>query len=242
MTSVATVTLGAIMYNRYRPMFLLAADAGGGAGTPPVTDPPAPAADPDPSTDPPAGDPAGAQDPPADKTFSQADVDRIVQQRLAKHSKDLDAYAEREKLDDAERLRAEKADADAAVAEAKREAVAARVEVAAERAALAAGVKPERVQRFLKLVDLDLDEVTDDGKVNSDAVSEAVLSTLTDVPEFKGAAPAPGGGAPGGADFDGTGGSVKQWTAAEIASLSPAEYKQHQAEILAQMRAGKIQA
>jgi hypothetical protein len=128
--------------------------------------------------------------------------------------------------------------------EARREALVARVETRAERAALAAGVKPERVDRFLKLVDLtDLDDLAPDGSIDADAVKAAVESTLTDVPEFKGGSTGDtSGGAPAGLSGEPTGGAGagKAFTRAEIDAMSVEEYEKNAEAIKAQMKAGTL--
>lgn len=110
-------------------------------------------------------------------TFTQADVDRIIAERLKRQEAQLQAEAktaaERAKLEEGERLRLEKADLETKVAE-----VTARAEAAEQRAevilaAVKANVPAERLERFVKLT-----EVGDAG------VEAAVKATITDFPEF----------------------------------------------------------
>lgn len=221
------------MQRRFRFPFLFAPDDGGGSGPPPS----------DPPSDPPPEDPPPGDPPAGGKTLTQADVDAMFDRefgkRRAKWEADLKALGERSKLDETERLKAEKADADKAVADARAEALAARIEAGAERAALAAGVKPDRVERFLRLVDLsDVDTLSADGKPDTDAIRTAVDATLSDVPEFAGSASPPPKSA--GGDFTGASGGAKRWSREEIAKLSPEEFEKHEAEIMAQMREGGI--
>lgn len=129
-------------------------------------------------------------------TVTQADLDALLEKRLIKARKAWEAEAataaERAKLDEVELLKAEKADAEKARLDAERGALAVRVETVAERAALAAGVRAERVERFMRLVDLtDLDALVEDGKPDSAAIGTLVAKALDDVPEFK-APPAAG--------------------------------------------------
>jgi len=151
-------------------------------------------------------DDSGAGDKPATVTMSQADLDALIDKRVGMARKgwegDAKTAAERAKLDDAERAKAEKADAEKERDDAKREALATKVEVTAERLALAAKVDPSKVERFMRLVDLaDIDSLTADGKPDAAAVKAAVEATLKDFPEFKAAA----GGGRSGADFNGGG-------------------------------------
>lgn len=123
-----------------------------------------------------------------EKSFTQADLDRIINDRLTKQQDSMkkqfaqalgieDPNAE---TDPAKLLEQQKS----ATSEAQKRADAAE----AKSLALAAGVKPDRVDRFAKLVDVDsaLKDVdrSDSSKV-SDALKSAVASTLEDVPEFK---------------------------------------------------------
>lgn len=177
----------------------------------------------DPATTPPAGDPAaasttppdtGAQDADAEpptgdpkaaegKTFTQADVDRMINDRLERDRKTWgDKEAERNKklaaalgLAEDDTVDPAKALEDAQGATVKAVERADRAE--AKALALAAGVKPERVERFVKLCDLsalsDVDH-SDEAKVSA-ALKSAVDSALEDVPEFKGnTVPAASGG------------------------------------------------
>lgn len=182
-----------------------AGDGGSGQGTPhsgPGTDPtPAGSGSQDGGEPGPAG---GAPDANGDsKTdartlqLTQDQLDELIERRLSKARKtwenEAKTAAERAKMDEAQRLAAEKADAERAAEEARREALTVRVETAAQRAALTAQVDPARVDRFLRLVDLDVDELTTDGQPDQKAIDKVVRATLDDWPEFKAASgPAPG--------------------------------------------------
>jgi hypothetical protein len=205
--------------------------------TDPTTDPtPDPAGSTDPAPDP---KPAGGE--PAKVTMTQAELDALIGRAHGKAKtqaeKELKAFLEAEGLSETEKLKAAATQADERVAAAQREVLVTKIETAAERAALAAGVKPERVERFMRLVDLDPDDVTDDGKPDPDAIRKAIDKVLGEVPEFKGE-PAPTGAAGG----EHTGGGGKQWTRSEIAELAknPAEFAKHEAEIDAQVKAGTV--
>lgn len=166
----------------------------GDEGDPPAGDP----ADP-PAGDPPAGDPP-AEDPP-EPTLTpeqQAIVDaQVTKQVGAAMAKKLEAErkkweseasekAKREKMDEAERLKAEKADAEKAANDAVARANQRLVLADAKVAAVTAGVKGDRVDKFLRLVDLDDITVDDDGTIDTKAIAKAVKATLDDLPEFKG--------------------------------------------------------
>lgn len=183
--------------------------------------------------------------PPA-KTFTQDEVNALIGKRIkseqSKFESDLKSLKERGDLDEVARLKAELADKDTAIAASDRKVLESRLETTAERAALTAGANPARVAKFLRTFDLDLDSLTDDGKIDADAVKALVESELNDSPEFKSeGAPKPANdGKPTGGDFTGANNSAKQWTRAEIAKLTPAEFDEHEAEISKQVAAGTV--
>lgn len=87
--------------------------------------------------------------------------------------------------------------------------------------AMELGVKQDRVQRFMRLVDLG--EITTDGEIDAEALTEVITQTLTEFPEFKQTKVEHKGGM----DFNETGTSgakpaltmemIKQMSSAEIA-------------------------
>lgn len=223
---------------RNHRLFLLDADAGGSGGGTAVTDPPAPTGDP--IVDPAAGDPKSAE--PATVSMTQAEFDATIARRVAaaKSSKEREIgdYLKAEALTGEQKIAAERDAAIARADAAASEVLQSKVEVSAERAALAAKVDPARVDRFMRLVDLKLDEVAADGKPDAAAITAAVAKTLAEFPEFAGgAAPAAPAGASG-TEF--TNNQTKQWTRAEIAKLTPAEFDKHKDEILSQTAAGSV--
>jgi hypothetical protein len=149
------------------------------------------------------------------KTFTQEDVDALIGKRLAQERRQWEAdakqAAEREKMDEAERLKAEKADAEKAAADRVAAANQTLVKADAKVAAIAAGVKAERIDAFLRHVDTADIAVDDDGSVDGAAVKAAVDKALADVPEFKAAPGTPGRS---GGELDG-GGTDKPSTLAD---------------------------
>lgn len=115
--------------------------------------------------------------------------------------------AKRAQMDEAERLKAEKADAEKAANDAVAKANARLVLADAKVAAVTAGVKADRVDKFLRLVELDDINVDDDGTIDTKAIEKAVKATLDDLPEFK----ATGSGRSGssGGEFGGNNGGTK---------------------------------
>lgn len=226
------------------PTLMHSPDGAPAAGGTAVQDPPA--GETPPAPQPPAG---GEPDPAANTgkvTFSteqQAHIDQLIAKAHGKAKtqaeKELHSWLEEQGMDAQQRAAAEKQRAEAERDEARADALRARVETAAERAAIAAGVKADRVDRFLTVAGLNPDDLTLDGKPDPDAIKAAVEKAAGDWPEFKAIGGAPSG-APTGADFTGAGGTGKTWTRAEIDKLSPDEFEKHETEIMAQLKAGKI--
>lgn len=127
--------------------------------------------------------------PDDDKKLSQDEVNAIVTKRLARErkawEKEQEEKRKKEQMTAEEKARAEREEAQRERDAARAEAAQARVEAAAERAALAAGVDPKRVERFMRLVDLSDESLQDEGKPDKKAIEAAIASALEDVPEFK---------------------------------------------------------
>lgn len=211
-------------------------DGGEGGGTT-VTEPPAPTV-----TEPaaPTGEPA-AEPAAGTVSMTQADLDKIIARSHAKGAsaaeKKIGDYLSAELLTGEQKVAAERDAAIARADAAAAEALDTKVETAAERAALAAKVDPNRVERFLRLVDLKADDLRADGKADADAIVAAVAKTLTDFPEFATGAPAPAGAS--GTEHGHEPGKV--WTREEIAKIAGTpEFDKNEAEIMRQMQAGLV--
>lgn len=164
-----------------------------------------------------------------DKTFTQADLDRIVQDRLARQAKQYEGFddlkkkaTEFDKLQEAqlselerERKAREKAEQDSAkrIEAANRRLIEAAVlaQATAQKA-----IKPEHLHR---LIDTDKVTVGDDGQVTG--ADEAVKAFLEANPEYVGKSTPP----PGAADQGARNGGVKQLTREDIASMSPEQVR-----------------
>lgn len=170
----------------------------------------------------------------------QAHIDGLISKAHGKAKTQTEAefkkWLDQQAMTESDRLKAEKVDAEKAVADAKAEVLATRVEAAAGRAAVAAGVNAAKVDRFMRLVDLDVEALTADGKPDADAIKAHVAKVVEEWPEFKasGAGNGQGGNGSSGGEFNGGGGG-KVWTKAEIAKLSTEEYEKHEDEILKQL-------
>lgn len=179
------------------------------------------------------------EEKPNGKTFAQEEVDKAISKRLAQERKKWDKEQAEAKakadMSETERLKAEKAEAEKAAAESHSKAAQMLIAADAKVAAVEAGVKPGRVNKFLRLVDLSDIELNDKGEPDSQAIKAAIEAELADAPEFKGES---SGGASGG-DFGNDVGK-KKWTQAEVDKLSPEEYEKHREAILAQSRTGTM--
>lgn len=180
---------------------------------------------------------------PEGLTMSQADLDALVERRLGKAKRKWDdeakTYADRVKMDEAERAKAERADAEKVSAEKVKGANTRMIKAEAKSAALAAGVKADRLSRFLRNVDLDNVDVDDDGNLDEKAVADAVKAALADVPEFAATGNGNGAGKGASAEFNGNG-NTRKFTKDDIAKMSVDEFEKNEKEIMAQMRAGAV--
>lgn len=202
-----------------------------------MVDPPAdPPADPPPSNDPPADPPA---DPPVgEKTFTQADLDKLIGERLAKEKvkydqqiKDLTDNAGKSEV---EKLTAER-DRYKDQAESGSKSGAERLAKAeAKTAALAAGGRGDRLAKIVAEANLD-GVVDDDGTVDETKLKTAVDKVLTDFPEWK-ANPGSSGGELGGKDAEGK----PTFTRQQIKDMSPEERAKRVDELNEAMAAGRI--
>lgn len=155
----------------------------------------------------------GGENEPELTAEQQAAVEAEVTKRLGasmakklaaeqkRWEKELNDAAALAKLDETQRAKADKEATEKAANERVSKANAKLVTAEAKSAALAAGVKPERVTVFLKNVELDGIDVDDDGVFDDKDVSKAVAAALKIVPEFKGGT----GTTTSGGEFNGNG-------------------------------------
>lgn len=134
------------------------------------------------------GDSAANGTPLDSRTFTQAELDKIIGDRLKRERKDWETKLEDEKkkaaMTEADKLKAEREEADKHAA-AKTEAANKRIITAEAKLALqAAGIKPERIPAALKLADLSSVIVGDDGEPDAGAIKAAVARVSKDFPEI----------------------------------------------------------
>lgn len=214
----------------WRPRFLYAPDPPAG---PPVEDPGA--------DDPPAGDPPA---PPTGTAFTQEQLDAAIGARLAqekrKWEKESKDATDKANMTENERLKAEIAERDKRLADQQTEVVGDRVRSKAEKLALAAKVKPGRIDQFMRLVDIDVEAMAPDGKPSDMLIQAAIDKAVKDLPEFvdngTGAPPPAGAGGASGADFNSDKGASHVFTKAEVAAMSVADFEKNEEAINKQMQ------
>jgi hypothetical protein len=130
----------------------------------------------------------------AEKQFTQADIDTAVEKRLTRERKKWErehptqtppaqaAQSNNGAGDGQQQSQQPQKDESAEkIAKVNKRLVA----TEAKAAAIAAGVKPEKVDYVVKLADLDGVDVDEDDGPDSEAINKAVNKVLKDMPEFK---------------------------------------------------------
>ena len=153
------------------------------------------------------GNSTGNDDRGGKRLFTQEELEAKLAKRLARERRKWEQQLEEERkkaaMTEAERLRAEKEEAErraqAAIEAANQRAI--RAEARVQAAAL--GVRPERLDYVLRLLDLSEIEVGEDGTPDAGAIKQAVEQLLRDLPELKGSTGSVGTGTnPGSQDPD----------------------------------------
>jgi len=171
----------------------------------------------------------------------QKEIDRIVTERLDRDGKkarkdieadvraEIKADADKAAMTESERLKADKEKADFDAKEAKTKADARIIRAEAKVQALALGVKPERLDYVLKMVDLSPVKIGEDDEPDVEAIKKIIDAVLTEIPELKGS----GEPGKGGADFSQGKGAGEPLTEEIIASMSPEDLKKRMPEVTA---------
>lgn len=89
------------------------------------------------------------------------------------------------------------------------------------------GVETQRIDRFMKLVDMNSIEVNN-GSIDIDAVKDSLVTILDEFPEFKGITSVKTGG---GNDFGGDNGGSKKITIEDIKKMSTQEIQENWEEV-----------
>lgn len=189
---------------------------------PPQTDPPE-------TDDPPKADPPKTDDPPKSDDapkpqFTQADLDRVIGERLAaeqaKWQKKIDDAAALAGKSEAEKYQIERDQAKAEATETTQKAAQRIARTEAKGVARDLDARPDRLDAILKQADLSK-AVKDDGEVDEAAVKAAVEKVLADYPEWKKTA---GGPSASGGELNGGGGGGKPtFTRKQLEDMPPQE-------------------
>lgn len=151
-----------------------------------------------------------------EKNFTQAELNRILAKQKKELLESIEAEKKKAAMTESERLKAEKEEAEKKAKQSMDAANARMVAAEAKAAAIALGVKPDKVTYLLKLADLSAIEPAEDGSIDVKAVNAAIETVLKDLPELKGST----GTQQGGSDFSGgNGGSEKPKTLGEALRL-----------------------
>lgn len=137
----------------------------------------------------------------AGKTFTQADVDKIIADRLAREQRTRDkaiadavaagvqAELDKQKLSNEERLKLEKDEATKQAADIMAKATARLLTAEAKAQALAAGANPEYLDDVLALANIAGDKYLKDGEPDGDAIKAAIAAVIDKRPFYKAGAP-----------------------------------------------------
>jgi len=184
---------------------------GGGGGTDPATakpdaDPTAGEVKPD-APAPVKPDAGTTVKPDESKKYTQAElqaeIDRVAAKTRADEKRKYEEELRRAEMTKLERAEVEKAEADERLTSTQQELAWVKTESEIRVQALAAGIKPEVLTHFIKLVDLDGIKINSEGQVDAEAVKSAVNKIIEDIPAFKSATasvPKAGGDFGGGGD------------------------------------------
>lgn len=151
----------------------------------------------------------------AGRTFTQADVDRLVARE-----KKRAAEAERKRLEDeaakagqseVDRLKSDLAERDKAVAAATERANRRAISAEAQVQALAAGIRADRVAAAIRLADLSGVECDDDGEPDVETIKASIQAILKDYPEWAASASGGGVGNPANPAGGGNSGQKNPW-------------------------------
>lgn len=201
--------------------------------------------------DPTGGTPVGGQGPAGGDTgtpskddgpkFTQADLDRIVNDRVtAEQAKAQKALEEAQALagkNETEKLTIERDQANARATEAQTKAAERIAKTEAKVAAIAAGANPERVAAIVR--NADLGKAVKDGEVDEAAVKAAIDKVLTDYPEWKKAAGS-GPSASGGELNGGAGDQKPRFTRKQLEEMPPEEMARRIDEVNEAIADGRV--
>jgi hypothetical protein len=182
------------------------------------------------------GQPGGQPEP----KFSQADLDRIIGERLASEraawQKKLDDAAELAGKSETEKLQTQLEQANNRATETQQKAAQRVARTEAKIAAQSLDARPDRLDAILKQADLSK-AVRDDGEVDDAAVRTAVEAVLKDYPEWKKSSTT----SQSGGELNGGGGNGKPtFTRKQLEDMPPEEMAARIDEINAAIADGRV--
>lgn len=131
-------------------------------------------------------------------TLTQDELDRLIAARVRRAERQaeerLRKEREREEMSELERLKADLETQKQIADEARRNAAAALMRARAERLALSHGIRPDRVDYAVRLLDLSRFEPDDDGNIPQDEIDTAVQQLVREIPELLGRTSTAAGG------------------------------------------------
>ena len=148
-----------------------------------------------------------------EKLFSQEDLDKIIQKRLARERRSWEAQLEEEEkkrasMSEAERLKAEKEEVETRLTALQTEYSKRLINAEAKLIATELGVKADKMKYLMKLVDLDEVTLDEEGNVDTEELTKSIQAVLDAIPELKGGVAIPKAGA----EFNGNVDSSNQAT------------------------------
>jgi hypothetical protein len=147
------------------------------------------------------------------KTFTQAELDAMIQKRLDKQAnslksqweQELETKQKQEKMTAEDLAKAAQKEAEEKLSKAVIEANNKVKNAEAKALSIELGVKPEKVSYLLKLADLESVEIDEGGAIDQESLKASIEAVLKDLPELKGTTANNGGG-----NFNGAGGGQKK--------------------------------
>lgn len=238
MTPAAAHELAADFLARRRAMHGTATmTAGTGEQTPPAGEQAPPAGEQPPGST--GGGQAGGQSAAPEPQFTQADLDRIVGERVAaEKAKAQKALEEAQALagkNETEKLTIERDQANQRATEVQQKAAERVAATEAKVAAIAAGANPDRLAAIVR--NADLAAAVKDGEVDEAAVKAAVDKVLTEYPEWK---KGPAGPSQSGGEMNGGNSGKPTFTRKQLEEMGPEEMARRIDEINEAIADGRV--
>lgn len=119
-----------------------------------------------------------------EKTFTQSELDAIIKKRLAEQEKRFKADSEKEKMNEIDRIKAEKQEVENKQKETENRLKQTRLETLVLKFATKAGIKPERIDYVLRMLDVSEINFDEELKPDSKQVESAIAELVKTIPEL----------------------------------------------------------